>query len=482
MSNQGPLPMRPILILCLCNTGHFYAVCSLFSYAGIMCVDLGWAPDRNRAGFAAGFLQSANTLGRVLTASLWGFLAHRYGLKRCLNASMVFIGIGGILFGISTRPIAAILSRFIFMGVLNGWPTFAVPVSAEVAGNDRSAEVLNMIFASGLFVQLAGPALAGWSYGAAGRSYPQLAPSWIGAAICGLSSLTVARWLKLMDENSCLQAARAAETESAAAIAMRYPLCALIGLRALEGGIVFSFYEVVPLWAISSKDIGGLMLGEAEVARALMMSAVISVPLMLYGAPAFNRAVGLHASQTILLIFTGLLLTITPFSPGYVSLALLHALGNTAVNAAIVANCAMCNNITPDTMRSPVNGIAVTVESMFKGLAPASTGAAFAWTLQRWGRSGHSFVFLALAITCFLAALVSSCLPMPDTSGSRSSSTSGLANRFGCPELSKEVIGKDGGSVDDEAEYGSAPMALKARDQQATDGEQIYTAEENHSF
>eukprot|EP00971_Amphidinium_carterae_P201641 4001202-Amphidinium_carterae.1 len=69
---------RFAVALCLCHVAHLYFVCNIFSFAGLMCVDLGWAEDRDKAGYVAGYLQSANTLGRIPTASLWGFLADRH--------------------------------------------------------------------------------------------------------------------------------------------------------------------------------------------------------------------------------------------------------------------------------------------------------------------------------------------------------------------------------------------------------------------
>ena len=60
-------------------------MCSIFSFAGILSVDLGWAADKNEAGFVAGCLQSSNTFGRIFTSALWGWVAEPYGVKLVYN-------------------------------------------------------------------------------------------------------------------------------------------------------------------------------------------------------------------------------------------------------------------------------------------------------------------------------------------------------------------------------------------------------------
>ena len=53
------LNMRAAAAVGLCNLAHFYSICSIFSYAGFLAVDCGWAenewlerrtPPSSRAG------------------------------------------------------------------------------------------------------------------------------------------------------------------------------------------------------------------------------------------------------------------------------------------------------------------------------------------------------------------------------------------------------------------------------------------------
>ena len=93
---EAPFPWRQCVVLALCNAAHFYTICSLFSYAGFLVVDLGWSPTVDEAGYVAGYLGSALVVGRLFTSVLWGRLADAFGRKPAILLSMA-----GILVGLS---------------------------------------------------------------------------------------------------------------------------------------------------------------------------------------------------------------------------------------------------------------------------------------------------------------------------------------------------------------------------------------------
>ena len=63
---EAPFPWRQCIVLALCNAAHFYTICSLFSYAGFLVVDLGWEPDVDAAGYVVGYLGTSLVLGLSL--------------------------------------------------------------------------------------------------------------------------------------------------------------------------------------------------------------------------------------------------------------------------------------------------------------------------------------------------------------------------------------------------------------------------------
>ena len=97
LARQERLPWAHVAFLCMMEGAHFYTVCAIFSgfapsflshvqgFAGVLSADLGWVPDKNEAGFVAGWLQSSNVCGRILTSTIWGFAAARYGPRPVLE-------------------------------------------------------------------------------------------------------------------------------------------------------------------------------------------------------------------------------------------------------------------------------------------------------------------------------------------------------------------------------------------------------------
>ena len=65
----------------------------------MLTADLHWTDDVNSAGYMAGWLQSANVCGRIVTSSLWGLIAQRHGPKPVLRVTLASLFVGGVLFG-----------------------------------------------------------------------------------------------------------------------------------------------------------------------------------------------------------------------------------------------------------------------------------------------------------------------------------------------------------------------------------------------
>lgn len=146
MTRSSEIPFRRLAVLSSAEMVHFYSVCSLFSYAGIMAVDLGWCRDEDAAGFVAGFLGSVTTLMRVPTAGLWGRFADARGTRLASCLSCAAIALGNALFGVCMRLWQALLVRGALLGGCNSVLTLLGPMSAEVAGDAHQTEVLSMVF------------------------------------------------------------------------------------------------------------------------------------------------------------------------------------------------------------------------------------------------------------------------------------------------------------------------------------------------
>lgn len=322
--------------LCIANAAHFYSLCSIFSYAGFLAVDCGWAAHEDEAGFAAGLLPTAVLLGRLITSIPWGHAADRFGRRKCMLSSLVAITAGNLGFGFSCSNLAtSLLVRFILLGAGNGWVCLMGMCTLEVSGEAFQAQAFAYIISTGSVVATLGPALGGWTYGMLGESFPALPPSLVGSAIGVVALLTNYMWLpetmpraktaeatisgEVMERAQPTQAedgglsgkapipslsASGTATPAPArngglwASVCERPLPLVMLLRSLHGMVMFAVFDVVPLWAIASLRAGGLALRKEEVGTLLGSAALLQTCFTVLVMGRLVRACGLFWGLT----------------------------------------------------------------------------------------------------------------------------------------------------------------------------------------
>mmetsp|Transcript_142815 Transcript_142815/g.319322 ORF Transcript_142815/g.319322 Transcript_142815/m.319322 type:complete len:505 (+) Transcript_142815:2-1516(+) len=399
MAADPPIPWRPVVAVCIGNAAHFYTICSLFSYGGIMCSDLGWADSNDTAGFAAGLLGSANVLGRVPSSFLWGKFVDRYGARRALVLSFLSITIGNIAFGLSTNLNLSIGIRLVLLGVCNGWVTIFNPLIYNLVGPERQVEVISQVLGYGAVVQMLGPAIGGFTYGV----YPQvpaLVPSAVGAGLSLLAVVLSWRWVPETQQQGYEKfPAVKADSENTEKPAVTLPIVTLflvVALRSLVGLLNFGWFDVFPLWCIASRDVGGLDMSQADLGTLLSLSSVCTLVFTLRAMSRICKFLGLRKSQVVFSFLLIGVLSVLPFVPTWWMGAVLHVLAVCSQNVQISVSMAMTNNATPELRRGEINGIAVTCESIGKGLGPVGGANLFAWSVAQDGHGGRHVAFWAL--------------------------------------------------------------------------------------
>lgn len=419
-------PWRGVLVLSLGNCAHFYSICSLFSYAGFLCVDLGWVSNKDRAGFLAGWLGTSLTVGRLPTAVAWGVAIDRWGRRPCLLACFISIAVGNVAFGFCRNVWCALAVRFAFLGMGNGWVTIAGTMSGEIAGSARQNEVTAKMMAAGSVVQLVGPAVAATLYGLGPREYPAMAPSLFGAAFALFVFVLGLFWLpethhrheeeaKEAIDADCV-AERDDEDDSSPALCKNRNFLVSTYLRFATGTCLFAMFDVLPLWAISSRESGGLELSMTKLATVLTLAAVgqcvynyaIMFRILQRSGQrvAIRYAAVVAATAAIAIPLVGsaattkYFLCLTPFVMAYYSAG---ATSFTAVSATL-------NNAVSDTSRGSANGIATMVEAVGKAAGPTLGATAFAYSIKTHpGAVGASSTFFAIAAilsTCSVATFI----------------------------------------------------------------------------
>ncbi|KAK7242576.1 major facilitator protein [Aureococcus anophagefferens] len=283
---------RVVAACSLCEAAHMYAICSLFAYAAFYVVDSGWASDRDAAGFVAGLLGSAVTLGRIPVAALWGAAADGFGRRRCVVASMAALAVGQVAFGV-VESLPAVLASRALLGASCGWPVVVFPIYAsEALGPEKQSLLIGRAIAFGGLSILAGPAVGGATYGLV-AARPALAPSLVGAAIASRPARGGALWLP-EERRAGLRAGRGgrgAELPEKGAKAIEAPPPERepwwVGFRAISAArsspwtasrMIFGFNEfaaneATSLWAVSTRRSGGLELSHGALGALLARGA-----------------------------------------------------------------------------------------------------------------------------------------------------------------------------------------------------------------
>ena len=73
----------------------------LFPFVGYMTVDFNMAPNRDAAGYYAGFLAGAFMFGRALSSTCWGVLGDKYGPVKVMYLCTLLSGLLTIYFGMA---------------------------------------------------------------------------------------------------------------------------------------------------------------------------------------------------------------------------------------------------------------------------------------------------------------------------------------------------------------------------------------------
>ncbi|CAE7360649.1 ZIFL2 [Symbiodinium natans] len=400
----SPLPRLQVAFLCCVDASHFYTVCSIFSYAAVLSADLHWVADRNEAGFVAGWLQSANVFGRVLTSTVWGFVAMRWGFRPILALTLFALLTGGVLFGLCTNLMGAMCIRFIFFGMLNGWPAIYGPIAASVAGDDRQTDVIGMLLAAGSGMQLVGPAIGGWTYNFL-PTLPALIPSLIG---CMMALASLALFSRVHHGIRKPQAEEAKDVDqspgtpsksprTAWSVLRAWPVPLVIFMRLWNGFALFAIFEAAPLWLVSDRELGGLGMSEKQVGSLLSRSGLWNLFFFSFVLPYLARAVGGRGVSAIFSVIGAAGATLLPSSTSTVVANGFHLVTASAMMSQAAMNITFTNNAAGQADRAVVTGVAVTVETIGKALGPILTSTMFAWCLRHWGFDGHGAVFYVLA-------------------------------------------------------------------------------------
>ncbi|PVH33762.1 hypothetical protein PAHAL_8G060900 [Panicum hallii] len=189
-----------------------------------------------------------------------------------------------------------------------------------------------------------------------------------------------------------------------------WPLMSSIILYCIVCFDDMAYSEIFPLWAESDRSYGGLSLSSEDVGQVL---AITGASILLYQTfiyPHKVKVLGPINASRVTSIFSMLLLLTFPFMTHLSRPWLLIVLNISSVLKAnfavtvVTSSVILQNNSVPQGQRGIANGLANTLMSFSKAVAPAGAGIVFSWA-QKHQYSfipGDQMVFLFLGTVAII--------------------------------------------------------------------------------
>jgi MFS family permease len=210
--------------------------------------------------------------------------------------------------------------------------------------------------------------------------------------------------------------------EGGAAAPLRSPpFVGVVALKLVLGFVLFATFDLIPLWAIATRDAGGLALTRKELATVLTAGAALQC---LFTSTVMAKCMGRLGQRRSLAVGTlvgAASLAAVPFAGGLAArpfavklvVLALPLCGYYASGCSnFAAGSAVVNNVVPAERRGAANGVACMVEAVGKAVGPSvgATGLAIGLA-RRPGLVGAGAVFWALAALMLLSLCITRKLP-----------------------------------------------------------------------
>ena len=194
--------------LCAVRFATTFAKWSVIPFVPFMVVDFSLVKDAREPGYWAGWLLSADPIGRMLTSFAWGRWSDKHGRRPVLQLGVLLLGVSTLAFGLSPSFEVAVAVRFIG-GVASGGNHLVAVAVTEVCAHcpHHQAQAMSLNAAMWGTGVILGPAIGGLlarptvnypqhfsAETSIWRDVPYLPPCLCGAVLCLLGLLST-RWL-----------------------------------------------------------------------------------------------------------------------------------------------------------------------------------------------------------------------------------------------------------------------------------------------
>lgn len=428
--SESSFPYFEMTILFFASLTSAIPLTGLFPYVANMTVDLGMADSVDDAGYASGYLASAFMLGRLLTSFHWGYISDITGRKPVTLFACISIVILSLAFGFSVNFWMALFTRFL-LGLLNPLNSTTKTLISELCAKKYQPTGMSLASGSWSVGLIVGPFFGGllarpallypstfdtWFW----RKFPYLLPNLVTAVMALISFVLV--WFYLpetlrVDEVSGPNKKVSFVNSARDLLIDRKVLLVFIGYVAISL-ISIVFDEVLPLWALSSPEKGGLGYSIQQVGN---VASIAGVPVLIHTfliypllGKKFKQSTLFRYGQLLCGLFAYLTMAIPYYSNmsenGVFAWYIVSAtLCKCSATSAFTSIFLLVNGSVSHEKLGAVNGMSLTFGGFAKAIGPFAGSTIFAWSIHNSISDkvvNCTFVFLLCLligiVTCFL--------------------------------------------------------------------------------
>ncbi|VAI15847.1 unnamed protein product [Triticum turgidum subsp. durum] len=427
-------PYKELFFVGITTFASSLPITSLFPFLYFMIQDLHVAQREEDIGFYAGFLGASYMVGRGFASIFWGMVADRIGRKPVIVFSLFTVIVFNTLFGLSVKYWMAITTRLL-LGALNGFLAPIKAYSIEVCRDDEQALGISIGQYSMGIRPYNWP--SNWGLPCSAKQYPHIFhdKSTFGRfpyllpclciSIFATFALISCIWLpetlhKHAKFEMRAETAEAGTTQESTespkkSLWKNWPLMSSIITYCVFSLHDTAYSEIFSLWTVSGRKYGGLSFSSKDVGQVLTVAGVSLLVYQIFVYRWLNNTLGPVNSTRIASALSIPIIAAYPFMTRLSGIRLGLALYIAAMIKSVLAitrvsgTSLLQNNAVPQGQRGAANGIATTLMSLFKSVAPAGAGILFLVGTEAPAcsvLSSDQMVFLLLNVTEVLGLLL----------------------------------------------------------------------------
>ena len=417
----------------LANTVNSAILMQMYPYVGLFIQSFEHL-DRSDTGYYAGYLSAAFMVGRTLSSSLWGWTTDHWGRKPSLVHSLWLVGLASVGLGLSESFGVALTFRFL-CGFFNSLLVTTKTLISEVCPESYQAQAMSLqtmtrqvgAVIGTLIGILPDPMYAHLFQGTVLETYPFLLPNALIALLCFATALGSQIYLsETLDTptKSELSTPLLAEPETPGGPNTYFTLFAdntamlMIFIYSLTAAVHSAMMDLLPVWSWAKMGDGGLELSIHTIGYTIAIANTSMAVIQAFTFVRLTKAKGYlwtFYCNSICFIPLSLLVPLSYYLLDTPVLFWVYFLTTFSFwclfcQQIFTVEFLLSNNSVMRKQRGKMNGLSMTISSLFRSAASPIFTILFAVTAT--GGLAYpldftcAFSLIALAITLsYLLAL-----------------------------------------------------------------------------